>query len=156
MALPLPPDFSAFLRSLNDACAEYLLVGGYAVGFHGYVRATADMDVWVRRSPDNARRVMAAVRALGFDVPALTDALFLDPDRLVRMGQPPMRVEVLTSISGVDFDTAWASRVETEWDGVPVFILGLADLRANKRASGRYKDLADLDALPPTPGDASA
>ena len=149
MAPTLPPDFSAFLRLLHTSGAEYLLVGGYAVGFHGYVRATGDIDVWIRRTPDNAARVAAAVRAFGFDVPGLTDELFLDPERVVRMGHPPMRVEVLTSVSGVEFETGWAGRVETTWDGVPVRVIGLDSLRQNKRASGRHKDLADLDALPP-------
>ena len=136
------------MRSLNDARVEYLLVGGYAVGFHGYARATGDIDVWVRQSPENAGRLVAALRAFGFDVPDLVPDLFLVDGRIVRMGLPPNRVEVMTSVSGLAFEDAWARRETSDWDGLAVPVVGLADLRVNKTASGRAKDLADLDELP--------
>ena len=148
METELQPDFSAFLRLLHTHRVEYLLVGGYAVAYHGYPRMTDDLDVWVRPTPENAERVVAALREFGFDVPALTPVLFTKQRQITRMGVEPQRLEILTSISGVDFDTCWAERVEEEWDGVPVRILSLRHLRQNKRASGRHKDLADLENLP--------
>lgn len=144
----LPTDFAEFLRSLRSNGVEYLLVGGYAVGLYGYPRATADIDVWVRRTPENARRVVAAIRAFGFDVPALSPDLVMKPDQVVRMGLPPLRIEVLTSVSGVEFDECWPSREEMLLDGEPVLLPSLADLRRNKAASGRPKDLEDLRHLP--------
>ncbi len=149
MATPtLPPDFKDFLRLLNENGVEYLLIGGYAVGYHGYVRATADMDVWIAPNPENATRAVAALREFGFRVPELSEALFLKPENIVRMGLPPFRIEVLTSISGVGFGECFAQRVRETIDGVPVNIISLRDLRANKQASGRGKDLVDLEHLP--------
>ena len=148
MEIKLPPDFSDFLKSLNATRADYLLIGGYAVGFHGYPRTTDDFDVWVRADAENAGRVVSALRAFGFDVPALQVSLFLKDDQIIRMGVPPQRIEVMTTISGVTFNECWPGRVESKWDGVPVAIIGLECLRKNKRASGRLKDLADLEQLP--------
>ena len=108
--IPLPPDFSEFLRLLNEHEVKYLLIGGYAVGYHGYVRATADMDVWIRRDKENAIRVVQVLEAFGFGDSALHPDLFMSEERLVRMGIPPMRIEILTSISGVMFDDCYASR----------------------------------------------
>ena len=144
----LTTDFREFLRSLNEHRVDYLVVGGYAVSYHGYPRVTGDIDVWVRPTPENADRVVRALVAFGFGVQALTPELFVAPDSLVRMGLPPNRIEVMTTISGVTFEACWVGRVEDVWDGVPVHILSLADLKANKRASGRLKDQADLDELP--------
>ncbi len=144
----LPTDFAEFLRSLRSNGVEYLLVGGYAVGLYGYPRATADIDVWVRRTPENARRVVAAIRAFGFGVPALSPDLVMKPDQVVRMGLPPLRIEILTSVSGVEFEECWPSREEMLLDGEPVFLPSLSDLRRNKAASGRPKDLEDLKHLP--------
>jgi hypothetical protein len=143
----LPPDFSEFLRLLHENRVEYLLVGGYAVGYHGYPRATLDMDVWVRRDAENATRIVAALKEFGFDVPNLSPELFLQEDQIVRMGVPPMQLEIFTKIPGVDFTKCFASRLEAEVEGVPVFLISLPDLLANKRASGRYKDLDDLEHL---------
>ena len=148
METRLTADFSSFLKSLADHGVEYLVVGGYAVAHHGYPRPTGDIDVWVRRSPGNAARIVAALRAFGFDVPGLTSDLFLTPDTIVRMGVPPNRIEILTTISGVEFDACWPARVNAPWRGVQVHVLSLADLKANKTASGRAKDQADLDELP--------
>lgn len=148
METQLPPDFSTFLRSLNEADVDYLLIGGYAVGYHGYARVTGDIDVWVRQSPENADRLIEALRSFGFDLPSLVPDLFLVDGRIVRMGLPPNRIESMTSVSGLTFADAWAHRETSDWDGLPVPVLSLADLRANETASGRPKDLADLDALP--------
>ena len=145
--IPLPSDFSEFLRLLNEREVKYLLIGGYAVGYHGYVRATADMDVWIRRDRENAVRVVQVLKEFGFGVSDLKPELFLSEQRIVRMGVPPMRIEILTSVSGVEFDECYASRIEERWDDVAVNIISLEKLKANKRASGRLKDLSDLDHL---------
>lgn len=146
--IPLPPDFSAFLKLLNAHEVRYLIVGGYAVGYHGYVRPTGDMDVWIEATTKNARRLVSVLNAFGFGTDTLSEALFLKPSNIVRMGYPPHRIEIMPSISGVTFSTCFEQRVEATWEGVPVAFIGLACLRQNKRASGRLKDLSDLEYLP--------
>ncbi len=147
MEMQLPEDFKEFLRLLNSNEVEYLLIGGFAVGYYGYPRATNDIDVWVARTETNSRKIVSTLEEFGFGTPELKPELFLMPDRIVRMGVPPMRVEVLTSISGVEFEPCYQARVQGELDGVPVDLIGLDDLKTNKRASGRYKDLDDLEQL---------
>ena len=144
----LTGDFKEFLRLLNANRVDYLLVGGYAVGLHGYPRATVDLDVWVRPTPVNAESVLQSLREFGFDAPVLESRLFIDPRSIVRFGVPPFRIEVMTSIDGVEFDACRARAVEFDVEGVPVPVISLADLKINKRAAGRHKDLADLENLP--------
>jgi hypothetical protein len=144
----LPPDFKEFLKSLNAHEVEYLLIGGYAVNYHGYPRATADMDIWVAVHPANADRIVAALREFGFDLPDLSAELFLKEWRIVRLGMPPFRIEIATTISGVVFVECYAERVEDTLDGVPVTLINLKHLKLNKKASGRHQDLADLEHLP--------
>jgi hypothetical protein len=144
----LTDDFKEFLRLLNANRVDYLLVGGYAVGLHGYPRATVDLDVWVRATGDNAERVLRALREFGFDLPELEPTLFTDPRSIVRFGVPPFRIEVMTSIDGVEFEGCRAQAVEFDLDDVRVPVISLADLKINKRAAGRHKDLADLENLP--------
>lgn len=144
----MPPDFKEFLRLLNSKRVEYLLIGGYAVGYHGYPRSTGDMDVWVARSRENAERLDGALREFGFDLPELSPELFLEEERIVRMGVPPFRIEVLTSISGARFEECYAERKADVIDGVEVNIISLNRLKENKKASGRPKDVNDLENLP--------
>jgi len=144
----LPQDFKEFFQSFNQHEVEYLLVGGYAVGYHGYPRATMDIDVWVASNPENARRVVAALEDFGFSGEVLVEGLFLESDKVVRMGLPPMRIEIMTSISGVDFKDAYDQRIEDMLDGVPIKLISLHHLKANKVAAARAKDLADLEELP--------
>jgi hypothetical protein len=152
MAIPrLAGDFREFLKLLNSNSVEYLLIGGYAVGIYGYVRATNDLDVWVRRDLKNALAVENALREFGFAGPSLSHELFLAENNVVRMGVPPMRLEILTSISGVDFEQCYAEKFLIEIDGLEVPVISLHRLRDNKLASGRAKDLADLDNLPEPP-----
>jgi predicted nucleotidyltransferase len=146
--IEFPSDFSEFLKLLNAHDVEYLLVGGFAVAIHGYPRATADMDVWVARNLHNAERIVSTLREFGFDLPSLTVELFLEPDRIVRMGTAPIRIELLTSIDGVDFEECAKRSITQMVDGSKVRVIGLDDLKANKRARGRNKDLADLENLP--------
>jgi len=144
----LTADFKEFLRLLNAHHVDYLLVGGYAVGLHGYPRATVDLDIWIRATSANAERILTAVRAFGFDLPVLESRIFVDPRSIVRFGVPPFRIEVLTAIDGVEFDSCRGRAVEFDIEGLPVPVISLADLKTNKRAAGRHKDLADLDNLP--------
>ena len=148
MDIELPGDFREFLKLLKEQGVKYLLIGGYAVGYHGYPRATNDMDIWIAIHPDNARRMVKALREFGFDLPELIPDLFLQEGKIVRMGNPPMRLEITTSVSGVEFDECYASRVVDVLDGVEVAIIDLRHLKLNKKAAGRLKDLADLENLP--------
>ena len=146
--IQIPPDFKEFLRLLNFHQVEYLLIGGYAVGYYGFVRATGDMDVWVRINPDNAIKVVTALKEFGFTVPELSPELFLKEDQIVRMGVPPLRLEIFTTISGVEFTACFENRLITQIDDLDVNLINLEDLKLNKRASRRLKDLLDLENLP--------
>ena len=144
----LSRDFREFLQFLNEHAVEYLLIGGHAVALHGYPRATSDLDVWVGVSEENARRLTKALQQFGFDLPEVTPALFLQPNRIIRMGVPPNRIEIQTGIDGVQFSDCYPRRVTMELNQVRVCVISSEDLKTNKRASGRNKDLADLDELP--------
>src|SRR5437870_3832349 len=148
MDLELPNDFKEFLKLLRAHDVKYLLIGGYAVALHGYVRSTNDIDFWVSMTQDNAERVVKLLKEFGFDVPELSSDLFLKRDQIVRMGIEPLRIRVTTTVSGVEFDDCYPGRVETTLDDLPVTVINLRDLRINKEASGRLKDLADLENLP--------
>jgi hypothetical protein len=144
----LPQDFRDFLRLLGAHEVRYLLVGGYAVGYHGYPRATADMDIWVSRTEENARKLVTVLEEFGFRQAASARQAFTQEEQVIRMGVPPLRIELITSVSGVDFEACYAGRIESVIDEVPVSILNLSDLKQNKKAAGRPKDLADLEELP--------
>lgn len=133
---------------LNAHHVEYLLIGGYAVGYHGYPRATVDMDVWVALNPANAEKIVAVLEEFGFQSPELTTELFLTEKRIIRMGVPPLRIEVTTGIDGVEFDECYTERISDSIDGVPVNLINLRHLKINKKASGRAKDISDLEHLP--------
>ena len=148
MDMVLPPDFKEFLNLLKDKNIQYLLIGGYAVGYHGYPRATNDMDIWIAMEPKTADQMVSALKEFGFDTPQLSKDLFLKESNVVRMGIPPMRIEILTTISGVVFEECFKQRVVDEIDGIEVNIISLKQLKINKKASGRYKDLDDYENLP--------
>jgi hypothetical protein len=149
MAIPtLARDFKEFLKLLNSHNVEYLLIGGYAVGIYGYIRSTNDLDIWVSVSPENAARVEWVLREFGFAATGLNSDLFLVPNSVVRLGVPPIRIEVLTSISGVQFESCYAEKEVVQIEEMLVPVISLARLRENKAASGRAKDLADLENLP--------
>ena len=132
---------------LNSHRVEYLLVGGYAVGYHGYPRATGDMDLWVAVRQNNAEKLVVVLREFGLNAPQLSADIFLQENQIIRMGVPPMRIELLTTISGVDFDSCYSERIVDVIDSVEVHIINLKHLKQNKQASGRYKDLDDLQYL---------
>ena len=143
----IPLDFKEFLRLLNVERVEYLLIGGYAVGHYGFPRATADMDIWIAIHPDTAKRMVSTLLKFGFRPDQIDEETFLEQGRIIRMGVPPLRIEVLNDISGVKFAECYARRNMIEIGGTPVSLISLDDLKINKRASGRYKDLEDLENL---------
>ena len=139
-------DFKEFAELLNAKGVDYLVVGGYALAAHGHPRYTGDIDFWVRPSADNLLRLLAVLWDFGFGALGLTATDF-EGDTVVQLGQPPRRIDLLTVIDGVDFDACWSRREQVELAGVRLLIIGLDDFKANKRASGRLKDLADLESL---------
>jgi hypothetical protein len=143
--IQLTPDFKEFLRLLNSNKVEYLLIGGYAVGYYGYPRPTGDMDIWVGVNRANAERVVNALSEFGF---SCQPELLLEENRVIRMGVPPFRIEVLTTIDGVTFPDCYSKRLEVLIDGVETNLIDLAQLKVNKKASGRSKDITDLENLP--------
>ena len=146
--IQLPPDFKDFLRLLKEHEVRYLLIGGYAVSYHGYIRATGDMDIWIAIHPDNAYKIVSVLKAFGFNHPELNEDLFLHENKILRMGVPPVRLEITTSISGVQFDECYQARIVDMLDDVEVSLIDLENLKKNKRASGRPKDLVDFQKLP--------
>ncbi len=143
----LPKDFRELLQLLNSKKIEYLVVGGYAVALYGYPRATGDMDIWIAISKDNARKTAEALKKFGFDAPQLKEELFLEKEKNIRMGNPPLRIEILTSIDGVEFTECYRSKNTVTLDGIDVNFISLEDLKKNKKASGRHQDLADVENL---------
>ncbi|MGD1904585.1 MAG: DUF6036 family nucleotidyltransferase [Leptolyngbyaceae cyanobacterium] len=143
----LNQDFKEFIQSLNDNQVRYLVIGGYAVALHGYPRYTKDIDIWIEMSPDNASRLLKALKQFGFASLDLQAEDFMVPDQVIQLGYPPNRIDLLTTPDGVDFETCYGARLEVEMAGVPVAFIDLGNLRANKQASGRLQDLADLENL---------
>jgi hypothetical protein len=140
-------DYSDMLSALNDAGAEYLVVGAYAMAAHGVPRATGDIDVWVKPSAENADRVWQALVAFGALRSGVSREDFATPGVVFQIGLPPHRIDLLTAIDGVDFDEAWSDRSSFDYGGVLTHVLSLPALLTNKRATGRTKDLADIEAL---------
>lgn len=140
--------FRGFLESLNAANVEYMIVGGYAVNIHGYVRNTGDLDVWIASDAKNADRVVEALLAFGFDVLDVKPELFLGENRIVQMGSEPEKIEIITSVDGLTWTKAQPNIRDVMIDGVPVRVISLDDLITNKRASGRLRDQEDLERLP--------
>ena len=151
--MELDPNFSEFIGWLHARDARFLVVGGYAVAVHGHPRYTADLDVWLLIDEANAHAVLGALEDFGFGGLGLTTEDFLTEGHVVQLGYPPVRIDLLTSIEGVDFAEAYERRVEVRLSGVRVPFISLADLRANKAAAGRLQDLADLEALEAHEGD---
>jgi len=146
--IELHRDFRDFLKSLNSHGVKYLVVGGYAVGYYGYPRATADLDVWIELNEANARKTARALIEFGMPEEQTTTELFAVKGRVIRMGVPPVRIEVLTGATGVDFAECYSRREVVEIEGLPVDFISLTDLKINKQACRRNKDLEDLDHLP--------
>jgi hypothetical protein len=145
--LSLNPNFVEMLRELSATGADFLIVGGHALSVHGYVRATMDFDIWVRPASENARRVYQAVIRFGAPLNGLTVDDLTTPGLIYQIGVKPERIDILTTLSGVDFETAWERRIQAVVDGASYNVIGREDLIANKRASGRPIDLIDADKL---------
>lgn len=145
--MKLHSDLRAFVELLNSRGVEYVVVGGHAVAFHGHPRFTGDIDFLIAATSDNASRVLACLAEFGFPDLGIAGDDLLQPGQVIQLGRPPNRIDLLTSISGVEFDEAWRTRVHGTLDGLPVAYLGRDALRANKLASGRAKDLADIEAI---------
>jgi hypothetical protein len=140
-------DFEEFLKFLKEENAEFAIIGGYAVAFHGYVRATNDMDLFFRATGKNIARIRNALKKFGLPTTAKQAKEFTEPGSIIRMGIPPVRIEMINNISGLTFDEVWKNRVPGEYGTVAVDYISLEDLLKNKKASGRPKDLADFDEL---------
>jgi hypothetical protein len=145
--MKLHPDFRDFLAALDREGVEYLVVGGYAVGFHSRPRFTKDIDVLVSVSRDNRARLVRALTSFGAPDAVIEGAKSPKADEVLWMGRPPTRIDILKSIEAVEFDEAYARRVVADWEGVPVHLLALDDLIANKRAVGRDQDRLDVKSL---------
>ena len=148
--MDLNPEFKDMLVALKDANVDFLVVGAYAVAAHGYPRATGDLGIWIRADDGTAPRVMCALAAFGAPLTELTVADFSAPSIVFQIGVLPGRIDILTTVSGVDFDCAWKNRMQIKLDDIAFDVIGRADLIANRRASGRPKDFADLAALEST------
>lgn len=147
----LNPDFKDMLSCLNDEQVEYLVVGAYALAAHGYVRATGDIDLWVRNSSDNAAKIIRALKAFGAPTVNISEADFLLPDLILQIGVAPSRIDIITGIDGVSFEGAWQNKLAITVDGVSLYVLSKADLLKNKMAAGRDKDQGDIAWLKKNP-----
>mgnify|MGYP003976323977 CR=1 FL=1 len=147
MAMQLPEDFKEFLKLLNSVEVTYLLVGGFAVTMHGHPRTTGDIDLWVPTNKETASKILNVLNQFGFGGSGATEALLLTPGKVIRMGIAPLRIELLTGISGVVFEECWERRDSVEIDGIPIQMISKPDLLTNKKAAGRPQDLADVDKL---------
>ena len=143
----LNPDFKESVALLNAHEVRFLVVGGYAVAFHGHPRYTKDLDVWVEPEPENARRLMGALEAFGFGSVRLEAEDFLEPGYVVQLGYPPNRINLITSLKGVEFEPCYEARVLMRIDNAAVFFIDLENLKRNKRALDRDQDRADLKQL---------
>jgi len=141
------PDFVDLLRAFIAADVRFLVVGAYALGVHGRPRATGDLDVWVEPTPENANRVMQALAAFGAPMAELSEGDFAKPGVTYQMGIAPVRIDVLTELSGVTFADAWPGRMRSPFGGVDVDFIGRDAFIRNKRATGRLKDLGDIEGL---------
>lgn len=146
-------DFRDLLAEFNAQSVEYIIVGAHALAAHGHVRATKDLDVWVRPDSDNAKRVLKALKEFGTPLHGLTEADLATPGTVFQIGMPPLRIDVITAIDGVSFDEAWPARLLAKFADQPAAVLSREHLIRNKRASGRTQDMADLEWLEANEGE---
>ncbi len=140
-------DFEEFLRLLTAEKVEFVIVGGYAVAFYGHVRTTQDLDLFFRNTERNVRKILAALRRFGLPADDSAITAFREPGSIIRLGVAPVRIEMINAISGLTFGRVWQARRQGLYGSVPTHYISRTDLLANKRASGRPKDLADVDEL---------
>ncbi len=140
-------NFKEFIQLLNKNRVKYLIVGGYAVALHGHPRYTKDLDIWIYVNTSNAERLITTLNEFGFTSLDLKSTDFLTYGNVVQLGSPPNRIDLLTSVDGVEFDSCYESKFEVEIEGIRIDFINLEDLKKNKKASGRHQDLADLENL---------
>jgi len=145
--MEIQEDFNALLASFNANKVEYLVVGGYALAFHGAPRFTGDLDLFVNPQSENAQHILDALKDFGFDSLELKAEDFMRLNQVVQLGVPPVRIDIITSLDGVAWEEAWAGRVEGAYGDTPVSFIGRKEFLANKKALGRARDLADIEAL---------
>ena len=145
--MDVQPDFKDLLGLFNAHKVKYMIVGGYALAYHGAPRYTGDLDIYIKPDYQNAQRIMKALDDFGFGSAGLTVEDFDNPDKVVQLGMPPVRVDIITSISGVSFEDAFSGCVKGKYGDVPVEYIGLDEFIINKRVMGRKKDLSDLETL---------
>jgi hypothetical protein len=143
----IPPDFKELLELLNSHKVEYLVVGSYALAFYGAPRFTGDIDLFVRPDQTNAKRILTVLNEFGFGSLKLSEADFTSPDNVIQFGVPPVRVDIMTSLTGVSWEKAQADKVKGSFDKTIVHFISKEDLITNKKQLGRQKDLADIEAL---------
>ena len=143
----LNQDFKEFFESLNANQVRYLVIGGYAVAFHGHPRYTKHIDVWIEISPENASLMIKALDDFGFASLGLKTGDFLVPDQIVQLGYEPSRIDILTSIPGVEFAECYLHRVVIDVDGVEITVIDAENLKKNKKTTARLQDLADVEDL---------
>lgn len=140
-------DFKDLLSEFSARKIEFLIIGAHALAVHGHVRATKDLDIWVRAAPSNASRIVDALRAFGAPLNDVTVSDFSEPGITFQIGVEPVRIDIITEIDGLDFEGAWSRRLTKEIDGLSLPVISAPDLIANKKATGRLQDLADVEAL---------
>jgi len=140
-------DFIDFIELLNLHQVEYMVVGAHALAFHGRPRHTGDLDIWIKPSLENAEKMVAVLKDFGFDSLGLTKDDFLKENYVTQLGYPPLRIDILNAISGVDFDDAYQGKVIGQYEDLSILFINISDFIANKQASGRPKDIGDIDAL---------
>lgn len=145
--MELSNDFKEFIELLNVNKVKYLVVGGYAVGFHGHPRYTKDIDLWVLMKSNNASNIIKSVKEFGFESLGLEEEDFLNSDNIIQLGFPPNRIDLLTEIAGVEFESCYSNKLTIEFEGVTIPFISLNDLIKNKQSSGRLQDLADAEKL---------
>ncbi len=145
--MEIQPDYKELLELLNAHNVDYIIVGAYALAFHGVPRFTGDIDIFVKPESKNAERIVAVLKEFGFGSLDLDKSDFQQPDQVIQLGVPPVRVDLLTSLTAVPWHKAYSGKVEGTYGDVPIYFLGRKEFLANKKALGRKKDLADIEAL---------
>ena len=143
----LNKDFREFIELLNSHNVQYLVIGGYAVAFHGYPRYTKDLDIWISTDIENAGNIISALKDFGFGSMEIKEDDLTKPDRIIQLGYPPNRIDLITTAEGLKFHECYPLRIETEIEGLRIDFIDLENLKNNKRTTGRHQDLADLEHL---------
>lgn len=140
-------DFREFIELLNEHSVRYLVVGGYAVALHGHPRYTKDLDIWIERKRENAVKVLSALKDFGFGSLDIKIEDLLNPEKIIQLGNPPNRIDILSDLTGLTFSKCYGKKLSVKIKKTKIYILDLENLKKNKRATGRHQDLADVENL---------